>query len=176
MAPTVPIAMAGSAPASAAASSRASPAIGSSATTNGTKPKATTQIQGNGYHPTNSQIPLSSMRSAPLDLASVERRGQHTSNNKEVAKRSRPHGLEEAPTFRPTQEEFKDPFQYIRKISSEAKKFGICKIIPPDSWNPDFAIDTEVRNWLMLGGLDHDEGHPLMYLTRNSISERGSRN
>ncbi|KAK7995979.1 PHD transcription factor (Rum1) [Apiospora marii] len=142
MAPTVPIAMAGSAPASAAASSRASPAIGSSATANGTKPKATTQIQGNGYHPANSQVPLSSMRNAPLDLASVERRGQ-IAPNKEVIKRSRPHGLEEAPTYRPTKEEFRDPFQYIRKISAEAKKFGICKIIPPDEWNPDFAIDTE---------------------------------
>jgi [histone H3]-trimethyl-L-lysine4 demethylase len=137
-------------PASGAASlngsSRASPAVGSSAshtaTTNGTKSKAS--LNGNGYHPQNPQLPLSSMRSAPLDLRSVERRGQPTAS-RETTKRSRPFGLQEAPSYRPTEAEWKDPFEYIRKISPEAKKFGLCKIIPPDSWNPDFAIDTEVR-------------------------------
>ena len=43
-------------------------------------------------------------------------------------------------------EEFKDPFQYMKMIAPEASKFGICKIIPPESWNPGFAIDTEVRS------------------------------
>jgi len=34
--------------------------------------------------------------------------------------------------------------EYMRKIAPEGSKFGIVKIIPPDSWNPNFAVDTEV--------------------------------
>lgn len=128
-------------------SSRDSPAVGSSAGptsgTNGTKPKP--GLNG------NPQLPLSSMRSAPLDLRSVERRGQPTAS-REATKRSRPFGLQEAPSYRPTDEEWRDPFEYIRKISLEASKYGMCKIIPPDSWNPDFAIDTEVRNPFCITG------------------------
>ncbi|KAJ8121578.1 hypothetical protein ONZ43_g2002 [Nemania bipapillata] len=133
---------------SANASSRASPAVTStnaardapSTTTNCAKPK--TQVNSNGYHPTNPQLPLSSMQSPPLDLRSVERRGQPTAS-REPVKKSRLFGLQEAPTYRPTEEEWKDPLEYVRKISEEAQKYGLCKIIPPDSWNPDFAIDTE---------------------------------
>lgn len=38
-----------------------------------------------------------------------------------------------APVFRPTVEEFQDPLNYISSISSVGKKFGICKIIPPEA-------------------------------------------
>ncbi|KAI9723005.1 MAG: hypothetical protein M1812_001454 [Candelaria pacifica] len=87
-------------------------------------------------------IPLSARRAQPLDMSSVERRGQPLAG-RETTKRIRPHNLQEAPTFRPTEEEFRDPMEYMRKIAPEGRKYGIAKIIPPDGWNPDFAIDTE---------------------------------
>lgn len=89
-------------------------------------------------------VPLSARRSAPLDLSTVERRGQ-PSATREPTSRVRAHGLPEAPTFRPTEEEFRDPNEYIRKIAPEGSKYGICRIIPPENWNPPFAVDTEVR-------------------------------
>lgn len=98
----------------------------------------------NGSQAIKPQAPLSSLTSHPLDLSSVERRGQPTACPEPVKKKNRPHGLQEAPTYRPTEEEWKEPFEYIKMISPEASQYGLCKIIPPESWNPDFAIDTEV--------------------------------
>ena len=87
-------------------------------------------------------LPYSVLRSAPLDLRSVERKGHPSSRDPPMRKRH--HDLLEAPTYRPTEAEFRDPMEYIRSISEKASKYGICKVIPPDGWNPDFAIDTEV--------------------------------
>jgi histone demethylase JARID1 len=93
---------------------------------------------------TSTPIPLSARKSPCLDLNTVERRGQPNCPKPEP-KQSRPHGLQEAPTFRPTEEEFRNgPIDYIRSIEVEGRKYGIVKIVPPDGWNPDFAIDTEV--------------------------------
>ncbi|KAF1847972.1 PHD transcription factor-like protein [Cucurbitaria berberidis CBS 394.84] len=87
-------------------------------------------------------IPLSARKAQPLDLATVERRG-HGAPNNQPPKPNRMFGLQEAPTYRPTAEQFKDPVQYIQSIREEAQKYGIVKVVPPDSWNPSFAIDTE---------------------------------
>ncbi|KAF9359238.1 hypothetical protein BGX34_008474 [Mortierella sp. NVP85] len=52
-------------------------------------------------------------------------------------------GLRDAPCFYPTAEEFMEPLKFIESIRPEAEKAGICKIIPPESWKPTFALDTE---------------------------------
>lgn len=100
------------------------------------RPNATAPPQ----HPT--RLPYGIRRGTRLDLNTVERR--NGSNSKESPKRSRPHGLEEAPIYRPSEDEFRDPMVYIKRIAPEASKYGVCKIIPPDNWVPDFAIDLEV--------------------------------
>ncbi|KAK9446984.1 PLU-1-like protein-domain-containing protein [Limtongia smithiae] len=86
-------------------------------------------------------------RAARLDMRSVPARldRDHKSTAaREGASRALP--LTEAPTYKPTIEEFADPFTYIAAIAPEAREYGIVKIIPPDSWRPQFALDTE-RFW-----------------------------
>ncbi|TPX31535.1 hypothetical protein SmJEL517_g05157 [Synchytrium microbalum] len=55
----------------------------------------------------------------------------------------RPFGLPEAPVFHPTPEQFQNPLLYIQSIRPLAEDAGLCKIVPPASWKPDFSIDTE---------------------------------
>lgn len=57
---------------------------------------------------------------------------------------NRMFGLEHAPIYFPTIDEFASPLEYIEKISVEAKEFGICKVVPPEGWRPPFALNTEV--------------------------------
>ncbi|CAI0386141.1 unnamed protein product [Linum tenue] len=56
------------------------------------------------------------------------------------------HLLEEAPVFRPNEEEFKDALKYIKSICPIAEPYGICRIIPPTSWHPPSLI-TEKSMW-----------------------------
>ncbi|XP_062006554.1 putative lysine-specific demethylase JMJ16 [Rosa rugosa] len=44
--------------------------------------------------------------------------------------------IQDAPVFRPTEEEFKDTLKYIASIRPKAEPYGICRIVPPSSWRP----------------------------------------
>ena len=109
---------------------------------NSTRPTPTSRMSGMLPNLNPPAFPYSARKAAPLDLRTVERKGD--SATRDPPMRNRPHGLPEAPTFRPTEAEFRDPMEYIRSISEKASKYGICKIVPPDNWKPDFAIDVEV--------------------------------
>lgn len=117
--------------------------MGSHAAPSKPKTAATVPISNVPAHGITASLPLSARRSDPLDLRTVERRGQLNAAP-EISRPNRIHGITEAPSFRPTEEEFKDPMEYMRKIAPEGRKYGIIKIIPPDGWNPTLAIDTTV--------------------------------
>jgi [histone H3]-trimethyl-L-lysine4 demethylase len=116
--------------------------MGAAAPSAAQEPMMTVSATANGAPAT---IPFSALKATPLDLSTVERRGTSTAA-KEFTKTGRIFGLTDAPTYRPSKEEFEDPVEYVRKIAPEASKYGICKIIPPESWNPTLAIDTEVSS------------------------------
>ena len=121
----------------------APPSTGGNSTHNPAPTKSAAMNRPNGAVSSSAPptIPYSARRAAPLDMSTVERRNPLT---REPPPRNRPHGLMEAPTFTPTEEEFRDPMEYIKSIYDKASKYGICKIIPPAGWDPDFAIDLSV--------------------------------
>jgi [histone H3]-trimethyl-L-lysine4 demethylase len=48
----------------------------------------------------------------------------------------------EAPTFRPTSEEWRDPLAYISQIvRRQAEAVGMAKVVPPSSWAPVFQLE-----------------------------------
>ena len=49
----------------------------------------------------------------------------------------------DCPVFYPTVEEFQNPFEYINSIRSVAEQSGICKVVPPKSWKPPFAMNEK---------------------------------
>lgn len=117
----------------------------------------------------NPSVPLSAMTAQPLDMSSVERRGQPTAVREPVTKKTRPYDLPEAPTYFPTEQEWKEPMEYIQKISAEASRYGLCKVVPPDSWNPDFAIDTEVSRCAIRGYINSSQS-PLQTQAQQAVA------
>ncbi|SCZ97679.1 BZ3500_MvSof-1268-A1-R1_Chr4-3g07364 [Microbotryum saponariae] len=85
-------------------------------------------------------------RAPPLDFSTIRTHAPRLPNPP-ARPRSRParmFGLQHAPVFHPTIEEFAKPMEYIEKIALEAREWGICKVVPPEGWRPPFALNTEV--------------------------------
>ncbi|XP_042003631.1 putative lysine-specific demethylase JMJ16 isoform X3 [Salvia splendens] len=51
--------------------------------------------------------------------------------------------LDDAPVFRPTEEEFRDTLKYIANIRPRAENYGICRIVPPPSWRPPCLLENK---------------------------------
>lgn len=49
----------------------------------------------------------------------------------EGPKERRPMGLEEAPTYWPSEKEWEDPLEYIKGIAADGQKYGIIKVCDP---------------------------------------------
>ncbi|SCV69106.1 BQ2448_2126 [Microbotryum intermedium] len=84
-------------------------------------------------------------RAPPLDFSTIRTHAPRLPNPP-ARPRSRParmFGLQHAPVFHPTIEEFSKPMEYIEKIALEAREWGICKVVPPEGWRPPFALNTE---------------------------------
>lgn len=120
-------------------------------------------------------IPLSARRAERLDMNSVERKCKPLAGSPESATRKHFGGIPEAPTFRPTEEEWKNPYAYMKSIEAEGKRHGIIKIIPPETWNPDFVIDTEVSRTITHGIYDVF-GSTFSHSGSAFTSRQGSRN
>lgn len=73
----------------------------------------------------------------PLKSSAVTGRNTSASKNKQMVCPSA--------VFHPSEEEFKDPVAYIKMIRRDAERFGVCVIVPPESWKPEFQISDNVR-------------------------------
>lgn len=75
-----------------------------------------------------------------FDMHTVTQRTDYT----EPESRIHINGTQEVPTLRPTAKEFEDPASYVANVQHLGKIYGMLKIIPPSTWNPQFSLDTDV--------------------------------
>ena len=48
------------------------------------------------------------------------------------------------PVYYPTEEQWaNNPLDYINSIRPEAEKYGVCNIVAPDSWQPEFRLPNK---------------------------------
>ncbi|KAG4396338.1 hypothetical protein GLYMA_19G165500v4 [Glycine max] len=84
--------------------------------------------------------------------------------------------LEEAPTFHPTEEEFKDTLKYIASIRSRAEPYGMCRIVPPTCWKPPCSLEKK-NIWEkseFVAQIQRIDGHQLQHAQEIMASASGN--
>lgn len=79
--------------------------------------------------------------SQPLDLNRVRLEAPHEPSRTKHRMFNLPH----CPVFYPTEQEWNlNPFEYLESLSDNHKAYdyGICKIVPPPNWRPEFSLDS----------------------------------
>lgn len=51
----------------------------------------------------------------------------------------------DAPVYAPSNEEFADPVSFIESIRPDAEQYGLCKVVPPEGWDPPFCFDPSTH-------------------------------
>lgn len=104
---------------------------------------------GSGYNDRDSEFGRCTENNIPGSLPKGVLRGcSEYSNCQKVVAKWHPEDacrpvLEEAPVFHPTEEEFKDALKYIATIRPKAQKYGMCRIVPPPSWDPPCPLQEK---------------------------------
>lgn len=108
------------------------------------KPKSVVSSSNLQYHHFNPFLYAQTRgkTNPPIDIKTTFFKKDLLTSEQEKAKYH--NGFIHAPTFTPTEEEFKDPAAYIAKITPVGQKFGILKVKPPSSWSVNYAFDPEV--------------------------------
>lgn len=102
--------------------------------------------QQNDSLPSTSKSAVKPIPTPPVTKPKVKYEGEiQPTNNTVFPNRDDPGTMVDAPIFRPTEKEFQDPLEYIEKITPIASRFGICRIIPPDSFKPECRVSDEMR-------------------------------
>lgn len=53
--------------------------------------------------------------------------------------------MSEVPVFRPSEQQFSDPFAYLQSIWPIVQQHGLCRIIPPANFQPECGVDDGMR-------------------------------
>ncbi|CAH0716320.1 unnamed protein product, partial [Brenthis ino] len=76
------------------------------------------------------------------DIDTTRRNSRERTNVKKKVDKGK---LVDAPVFRPTPTEFKDPVSYFEKIMPLASKYGLCKVVAPTDFSPTCNIQDTIR-------------------------------